>query len=290
MCNFGLFCIYQNFNTLEQEDELKISLKVEGLPPQSIEEPQATFNERRQSDDSQRSRQTSSGSRRPSESQALGEGNREPLNEIHVSSVNQSIVVGSRNQSDQQQAKCIQPLDQTDQSQPKSVQSRDSSSDQSKVKIAALNNQIDQSKVRLSQSGDTTQAKTKTRELSETDSKTSSKFKESTILTSESKDIIKKKSSKSRDNQEKDIFEVKSEKHGKNDNSNSNDNNSNSETQKQTSEPLVISTELLSAADGLPGTSGSSNGTSGVGSSGQARSEDKSVFSSSFDSLGKRFL
>ena len=275
--------------TLEQEDELKISLKVEGLPPQSIEEPQATFNERRQSDDSQRSRQTSSGSRRPSESPAHGEGNREPLNEIHVSSVNQSIVVGSRNQGDQQQAKFIQPLDQTDQLQPKSVQSRDSSSDQSKVKIAALNNQIDQSKVRLSQSGDTTQAKTKTRELSETDSKVNSTFKESTTIASESKDIMKKKSSKSRDNQEKDIFEVKSEKHDKNDNSNSN-NNSNSETQKQTSEPLVISTELLSAADGLPGTSGSSNGTSGVGSSGQARSEDKSIFSSSFDSLGKRFL
>ena len=269
---------------------MKISLKVEGLPPQNIEEPQTTFSERRPSDDSQRSRQVSSGSRRPSESQAHGESNKEPLmNELHVSSVNQSIVVGSR-QSDQSEAKVIQSRDQPDQSQSKVKQSRDSSSDQSKVKIASLNHQTDQSKGKLSHTGDTPQAKLKSREVSETDSKHSSTFKESITITTESKDSIKKKSSKSRDNHEKYVGEVKSEKPDKNENSSSNNhNNSTSETSKQTSEPLVISTELLSAADGLPGTSGSSNGTSGVGSSGQARSEEKSVYSSSFDSLGKRF-
>ena len=72
-------------------------------------------------------------------------------------------------------------------------------------------------------------------------------------------------------------------------------NDSVSEASKHTSEPLIISTELLSASGGDGSNdmfaAGSSNGTASVISSGgQAKSEEKSVYSSSFDSLGECFI
>ena len=266
---------------------MKISLKVEGFNRLASEERQITSSDRQNSDDSRRS-----GDHKVSTSDQVSKehGKKDLVNELHVSSSsNQSIVVGSSNQSDQSQGRTSKSRDQTSQSKGTSRSLDQTDQSRGKNTKSQDHSESDQSEESIYKFHDNKAGLLGPKPYH----KNGSSHKESIRISSESK---KKKSasdkSESHDKHNNDKSEGDSVMNAKGDLTS---NDSVSEASKHTSEPLIISTELLSASGGDGSNdmfaAGSSNGTASVISSGgQAKSEEKSVYSSSFDSLGECFI